>query len=380
MGYYNNASLTPDVMPAADEDRRAEPLPDGLRIAHYSEAGWVYKTPTHTLWVTDAPLPAALATVDDSPPSDGPGVPRSFDAGRQDDQLYRKEIVWDRETHDFAMYLDGELVGFTRTYTEAEVTLDQLVLELISGEYFREQHARPAEVVELVYAEPLLLTCASCGVRKPMTSYVNIDQEIVCDACLAQDGQPGGDGGGGGALPTCEQCRIAKPESGFTAVLAAPLGAPCICDACLEKAAPAPSAAPDLAKPASTSLPVEHGGVAKIAAPSPAQSLTHPDYPQDAWRCLAADHVFWVDPGALPLTCPRCDALAQIAAGHATQQHVLGAFLAASYEEAPAAFLAKFDTFHPIVQAAITRAVATFQGEPMGAVDARWLAARLVAS
>lgn len=52
--------------------------------------------------------------------------------------MYQKEIVYDRETHDYAMYLDGELVGFARTYHEAEVTLDQLIFELISGEYFRE--------------------------------------------------------------------------------------------------------------------------------------------------------------------------------------------------------------------------------------------------
>jgi hypothetical protein len=51
---------------------------------------------------------------------------------------YKKEIVWDRETRDYAMYLDNELVGFARTYHEAETTLDQLVFELISGEYFRQ--------------------------------------------------------------------------------------------------------------------------------------------------------------------------------------------------------------------------------------------------
>jgi hypothetical protein len=32
--------------------------------------------------------------------------------------MYQKEIVYDRETHDYAMYLDGELVGFARTYTK----------------------------------------------------------------------------------------------------------------------------------------------------------------------------------------------------------------------------------------------------------------------
>ena len=54
------------------------------------------------------------------------------------DEMYRKEIAYDRETHDYAMYLDGELVGFARTYHEAEVALDQLVFELLSGQYFRE--------------------------------------------------------------------------------------------------------------------------------------------------------------------------------------------------------------------------------------------------
>jgi hypothetical protein len=52
--------------------------------------------------------------------------------------MYRKEIVHDRKTRDYAMYLDGELVGFARTYQEAEVTLDQLIFELMSGQYFRE--------------------------------------------------------------------------------------------------------------------------------------------------------------------------------------------------------------------------------------------------
>jgi hypothetical protein len=40
-----------------------------------------------------------------------------------------KAIVYDPETRDFAMYLDGELAGFARTYQEAEATLDSLVYE-----------------------------------------------------------------------------------------------------------------------------------------------------------------------------------------------------------------------------------------------------------
>lgn len=52
--------------------------------------------------------------------------------------MYRKNIVYDRDSRDYAMYLDGELIGFARTYQEAEVTLDQLVFELLHGNYFVE--------------------------------------------------------------------------------------------------------------------------------------------------------------------------------------------------------------------------------------------------
>ncbi|HMO58725.1 MAG TPA: hypothetical protein PKA05_15100 [Roseiflexaceae bacterium] len=53
-------------------------------------------------------------------------------------KTFQKEIIFNRDTHDFAMYLDGELVGFARTYREAEVALDQLVFDLLSSAYFRE--------------------------------------------------------------------------------------------------------------------------------------------------------------------------------------------------------------------------------------------------
>jgi hypothetical protein len=50
--------------------------------------------------------------------------------------MYKKQIKFDRATKDFAMFLDGELVGYARTYLEAEVTLNQLVYELLSNEIF----------------------------------------------------------------------------------------------------------------------------------------------------------------------------------------------------------------------------------------------------
>jgi hypothetical protein len=49
--------------------------------------------------------------------------------------MYHKEIAYDPETRDFAMYLDGELIGFARTHQEAERTLDDLVFELLNSEH-----------------------------------------------------------------------------------------------------------------------------------------------------------------------------------------------------------------------------------------------------
>lgn len=38
-----------------------------------------------------------------------------------------KAIEYDRETRDFALYLDGELVGFARSYQDGETVLDDLI-------------------------------------------------------------------------------------------------------------------------------------------------------------------------------------------------------------------------------------------------------------
>jgi hypothetical protein len=53
--------------------------------------------------------------------------------------MWRKQIVYDRETKDFAMYLDGEFVGYALTYLEAEVTLNELALDLISQGYGKQE-------------------------------------------------------------------------------------------------------------------------------------------------------------------------------------------------------------------------------------------------
>jgi len=42
-----------------------------------------------------------------------------------------KEIRYDRESRDYAMYYEGQLIGFARTYQEAATTLDTFVCELL---------------------------------------------------------------------------------------------------------------------------------------------------------------------------------------------------------------------------------------------------------
>jgi hypothetical protein len=43
----------------------------------------------------------------------------------------RKLIMYDRSTRDYAIYLDGALIGYARSYLEAEAVLDQLHMELL---------------------------------------------------------------------------------------------------------------------------------------------------------------------------------------------------------------------------------------------------------
>ena len=46
--------------------------------------------------------------------------------------MYRKKIVSDRKTGDFAMSINDELVGYAANYVQAEATLNKLVYELLT--------------------------------------------------------------------------------------------------------------------------------------------------------------------------------------------------------------------------------------------------------
>jgi hypothetical protein len=47
-------------------------------------------------------------------------------------QIYEKSIRYDRESRDYILHLNGELVGFASTYHEGEVALDTLVRDLLT--------------------------------------------------------------------------------------------------------------------------------------------------------------------------------------------------------------------------------------------------------
>lgn len=51
---------------------------------------------------------------------------------------YKREIKYDRETKDYGLYLDGELVGYACTVVQGERTLDALVFELLNSTTFPE--------------------------------------------------------------------------------------------------------------------------------------------------------------------------------------------------------------------------------------------------
>lgn len=56
-------------------------------------------------------------------------------------QTFDKQIIYDRTTRDFALYLDDELVGYARTYSEGETTLNELVLSILQHQALAESEA-----------------------------------------------------------------------------------------------------------------------------------------------------------------------------------------------------------------------------------------------
>lgn len=84
---------------------------------------------------------------------------------------FAREIKYNRDSHDYDMLLDGQYIGSARDYHSAEITLDQLIYELLHSDITASAHdldsgssdeeiaadRQQAGAVE-DYAE-----CASCG-------------------------------------------------------------------------------------------------------------------------------------------------------------------------------------------------------------------------
>lgn len=117
---------------------------------------------------------------------------------------FRKEIRYDRETRDFAMYLDGELVGYMRTYHEAEVALDQLVYEMllsdgvsVSGDpsgcpvgeyapnpgYHVNQYTVTLSQPDQAYSYELRALCDACRAKTSGASKMGEIINGYCDQC-----------------------------------------------------------------------------------------------------------------------------------------------------------------------------------------------------
>lgn len=233
---------------------------------------------------------------------------------------------WDREAAERASAACKDIRARTARHTEAwlsayhnrPVTLRYIMAgcNLATGyEYYvygydyapDATHARPAELAEIVYAPPIEpYTCRVCG--QPTG---NPHGWCGCDYILGEEPPPP-------PALTRETCLQAKPESAFTATLAAPLSSPVVCDACLP-----PSVGPD-ARVGATARPF--------------------DYDDDNARRT-------------------------------------GEALMYEFRMDPAAFLTMLDGFSDRARQAVTRATAAYLEEPIGEVVGLWSEsrARLVA-
>lgn len=45
-----------------------------------------------------------------------------------------RRIEWSAADHDYAMYLDGEFVGFARSHVDAETALDRMVFDRLTAQ------------------------------------------------------------------------------------------------------------------------------------------------------------------------------------------------------------------------------------------------------
>jgi hypothetical protein len=91
---------------------------------------------------------------------------------------HTKEIVYNRESQDFTLLLNGELVGFARTYSDGERALDDLVYDLLN---------QPAQAI--AQAEAVLdsvedgSVLAASAVLNALHRAADADASAICDEC-----------------------------------------------------------------------------------------------------------------------------------------------------------------------------------------------------
>ncbi|HEU4324659.1 MAG TPA: hypothetical protein VFS21_16060 [Roseiflexaceae bacterium] len=91
-----------------------------------------------------------------------------------------KHIVFDRESRQHAMYFEGELIGFARTPSEAETTLDSAVYEILS------HRTRWTEAPAEADALPLPATETIAEALEEAAALFNPDEESVYSQATAQ--------------------------------------------------------------------------------------------------------------------------------------------------------------------------------------------------
>lgn len=78
---------------------------------------------------------------------------------------FEKSIRYDRQSKDFACYLDGEFVGYAASYSAGEALLDQIAYDLLAG-----GAVLSAAQLELTGPFAPLGECAICGCAAWTTS------------------------------------------------------------------------------------------------------------------------------------------------------------------------------------------------------------------
>lgn len=317
---------------------------------------------------TKMTLPAGPDT--SNQPLNIPGAPDRPDAGRQDDVTTR--IAFDRATKDYACYatMDGreELIGYAPNHSEAagicreyrfNYYLDRYTPER-AAEIAMEQepaaiYARPAGIAELIevgdtqrglyrkyHVERLNdpdgkhRDCPFFVLDLRHDVYARAALGVYIDACQFEYPQLAEDladllrsdaiyarpadlvefvPGAIGDAPA-DDPPPARQHATDTECACCDSVQPCYDDGeayiCIDRAAcqtrqvaaPATPASPD---PATAPVATRFIRTERHDLRQPADR-----FDRDAWTCDTAGHVFWVEQGHTPLSCPRCDTLAAI--------------------------------------------------------------------